>query len=69
MQRLPFFLVLICTVFNLEFGFSQKPIFIVDSTAINPWTKRHLKTILKISSLPLSATGLEGTAMGFLKKQ
>lgn len=40
MQRLPFFLVLICTVFNLEFGFSQKPIFIVDSTAINPWTKR-----------------------------
>lgn len=40
MQRLPFFLALICTVFNLEFGFSQKPIFIVDSTAINPWTKR-----------------------------
>lgn len=37
MQRLLFLLL---TFFCIQAGFAQKPVFIVDSTAINPWTKR-----------------------------
>ncbi|WP_373551494.1 PA14 domain-containing protein [Haliscomenobacter sp.] len=37
MRRL-FFLLLVFLC--LQSGFAQKPVFIVDSTAINPWTKR-----------------------------
>lgn len=37
MQRLLFLLL---AVFFVQSGFAQKPVFIVDSTAVNPWTKR-----------------------------
>lgn len=37
MQRLLFLLLVFWCIQN---GFAQKPVFVVDSTAINPWTKR-----------------------------
>ncbi len=37
MQRLLFILL---TFFCIQAGFAQKPVFVVDSTSTNPWTKR-----------------------------